>query len=98
MPCRQGTARVTGAPAAAGLALAASGLAVGVMLRYADRLPAAAPNARSLHARPVPRVGGLALWAGFAAGAGGVLADLPGGLAGWLPACAALILVSLLDG
>ena len=97
MPRRPGSARMSGAPAAAALALAASALAVGLMLLSAGRLPAAAPNARSLHARPVPRVGGLALWAGFAAGASGVLAELPGGLAGWLPACAALVLVSLLD-
>ena len=88
---------MTGAALAAALALAASGVAVSLMLAFAARLPAAAPNARSLHARPVPRVGGLALWAGFAAGAGSVLADLPGGLAGWLPALVVLILVSLLD-
>jgi UDP-N-acetylmuramyl pentapeptide phosphotransferase/UDP-N-acetylglucosamine-1-phosphate transferase len=86
-----------GAPAAAGLALLGSSLAVAFLLAFRAGLPAAAPNARSLHARPVPRVGGLALWAGFAAGAAGVAAELPGGLAGWLPALVALVLVSLWD-
>jgi hypothetical protein len=50
------------------------------------RLPVARRAERALAARtPVPRVGGLALWAGFAAGARRSAADLPGGLAGWLP-------------
>ena len=30
-----------------------------------DRLPLAAVNDRTLHGVPVPRVGGLAIWAGF---------------------------------
>lgn len=40
--------------------------AVGGLLLWRARLPQAAPNARSLHAQPVPRVGGLALWLGWA--------------------------------
>jgi len=51
------------------LAAAASALlswvAVAVLLRLRDRLPQAAVSARGLHGVPVPRVGGLAVWAGF---------------------------------
>ena len=39
-------------------------LAVVVLRRVAARLPRAHPNARSLHDAPVPRVGGVAIWAG----------------------------------
>ena len=79
------------------LALVLAAAVVGLLLRYGGRLPAAHPNERTLHERPVPRVGGLAIWAGALpalAVAGGAL---PGGLAGWLPAWLALVLVSLVD-
>jgi UDP-N-acetylmuramyl pentapeptide phosphotransferase/UDP-N-acetylglucosamine-1-phosphate transferase len=36
------------------------------MLRIADRLPQDVPNERSLHARPVPRTGGVAVLGGIA--------------------------------
>ena len=36
-----------------------------LLFRWRERLPLAAPNARTLHATPIPRVGGLAIWAGF---------------------------------
>jgi len=39
--------------------------AVAALLRHRARLPQANPNPRSLHAEPVPRVGGIALWLGF---------------------------------
>ena len=70
---------------------------VAVLLRFAAALPVAHPNDRTLHQRPIPRVGGVAIWCGalpalVLAGAG-----LPGGFAGWAPACAALALVSLVD-
>jgi UDP-N-acetylmuramyl pentapeptide phosphotransferase/UDP-N-acetylglucosamine-1-phosphate transferase len=81
--------------AAAGGVLAA--VAVVLLLRAGPRLPHAAPNERSLHNRPVPRVGGLALWAGFLPVALLVGPDLPGGLAGWLPPWLALFAVSLVD-
>jgi UDP-N-acetylmuramyl pentapeptide phosphotransferase/UDP-N-acetylglucosamine-1-phosphate transferase len=81
--------------AAAGGVLAA--IAVVLLLRAGPRLPHAAPNERSLHNRPVPRVGGLALWAGFLPVALLVGPDLPGGLAGWLPPWLALFAVSLVD-
>jgi UDP-N-acetylmuramyl pentapeptide phosphotransferase/UDP-N-acetylglucosamine-1-phosphate transferase len=53
------------APAAAAAAAFLSSIAVLVLLRVRDRLPQAAVSARGLHGAPVPRVGGLAVWAGF---------------------------------
>ena len=69
---------------AAGVAAAVSALAVVLLLRWAHRLPGDAPNARSLHAQPVPRAGGIAIWAGYlpAMWAGGYLP--PAGIAGWV--------------
>ena len=55
---------MTGAVAAAVAALLATA-AVILLLRLRDRLPHATVSARGLHAMPVPRVGGLAIWAGF---------------------------------
>jgi len=55
------TAAALAAVAAALLASAA----VAVLLRMRGRLPHAAVSARGLHGVPVPRVGGLAIWAGF---------------------------------
>jgi UDP-GlcNAc:undecaprenyl-phosphate GlcNAc-1-phosphate transferase len=57
-------------PALAGALLAALAWAiaagvVAVLQRLGGRLPQAALTDRSLHRRPVPRVAGLALWAGF---------------------------------
>ncbi len=79
-------------PAAVSAALAATLL--GLLLRYAaKRLPLDVPNARSLHERPVPRVGGVAIFAGVAAS---VLAGLaPFGLA--LGLAVALAVLSFLD-
>ena len=103
-PLAAGPARVPGARArdmtttvACALALVLSGLAIVVLLRLARRLPVATPNARSLHGEPVPRVGGLALWAGFLPAALWVAPDLPGGAMGWLPAWLALAAISLTD-
>src|SRR5947209_744185 len=47
------------------IALAVAWLTMLVLLRHASYLPQDLPNARSLHARAVPRVGGLAIWAGW---------------------------------
>ena len=47
-----------------GAALLAA-IAVALLLRIRGRLPHAAVSARGLHGVPVPRVGGLAIWAGF---------------------------------
>jgi UDP-N-acetylmuramyl pentapeptide phosphotransferase/UDP-N-acetylglucosamine-1-phosphate transferase len=71
--------------------------AIGILRRYAHALPADIPNARSLHAQPVPRAGGLAIWAGFLPIALILPPPFPGGLGGWMPAWAALFAVSALD-
>ena len=42
-----------------------AGAAVALLLRAGGRLPHAAVSSRGLHGAPVPRVGGLAIWAGF---------------------------------
>ena len=47
------------------VALAAAGLAIVVLLRVRAGLPQDVPNDRSLHAAPIPRGGGIAIWAGF---------------------------------
>ena len=62
------------------------------LLRRADLLPVAVPNARSLHASPVPRGGGLAIWAGWFAGTLWLPGDKP-----WLGPLLAVIAVSLWD-
>ena len=53
---------------AAGTAAAVGAVVAALLLRCAGSLPHDRPNARSLHLRPVPRVGGLAVWAGALAG------------------------------
>jgi UDP-N-acetylmuramyl pentapeptide phosphotransferase/UDP-N-acetylglucosamine-1-phosphate transferase len=60
---------------AVGTAAAVGAVVAALLLRCAGSLPHDRPNARSLHLRPVPRVGGLAVWAGAVAGwAAGVAA------------------------
>jgi len=61
---------------AAGVAAAVGAAVAVLLLRFAARLPHAHPGPRSLHDAPVPRVGGLALWAGAIAGWG--VAELSG--------------------
>jgi len=46
-------------------AMAAGALAIAVLLRIRAGLPQDVPNDRSLHAAPIPRGGGIAIWAGF---------------------------------
>ena len=72
--------------------LAAAG--IGLLRRMAGLLPRAVPNARSLHARPIPRAGGYAIWLGFLPPALLFGTAFPGGVAGWLPPLLALIVVS----
>ena len=79
------------------LATIISALVVGILLRAGPGLPHAAPNARSLHDRPTPRVGGLAIWAGFVPLAVVSPSPVPGGLASWMVPFAAIALVSLWD-
>ena len=82
------------------LALCISAAALWLLLHAAARLPHAHPSGRSLHAVPVPRVGGLAIWAGVVP----VLAiahpppglDVPAAVALYA-GTAAIALVSLLD-
>src|SRR6266446_459800 len=62
------------------------------LLRAPDRLPLDVPNERSLHARPVPRSGGIAMMAGIFSG----LAILQTPLVVVLPA-AALVALSHLE-
>lgn len=88
---------VTRVALALALGALGSALAIGVLWRLRARLPLAQPNARSLHQAPVPRVGGVALWAGFAPVGAWVANDLPAGAAGWLPAWLAIGVISLLD-
>lgn len=72
-------------------------LATFVLLRLRDRLPQAPVNARTLHATPIPRVGGLALWAGFVPIAC-LSPALPAmSIAAWGVPFFFLIVVSLLD-
>ena len=78
------------------LATIVSTLVVGILLRASARLPHAAPSARSLHVRPTPRVGGLAIWAGFVPAALLSPSALPGGST-WAYAFAGITLVSLAD-
>ncbi len=82
---------------AAALSLVLAAAAVIALGACAARLPVSWPTDRSLHERPVPRVGGLAIWAGFVPAA---LACPPiPGLAtpAWLAAWFAVAAVSLLD-
>lgn len=81
---------------AAGFAAAFSAATLLLILRFRARLPQAQPNARSLHDQPVPRVGGVALWAGFLPVAIATPSAVPGGGA-WLAAWAAVAVVSLVD-
>jgi UDP-N-acetylmuramyl pentapeptide phosphotransferase/UDP-N-acetylglucosamine-1-phosphate transferase len=84
------------AVAAAALAMALSAIVVALLVQGAARLPHDRPSARSLHDLPVPRAGGLAIWAGFLPVALLVPAPVPGG-PGWLIAWLAVAGVSLVD-
>jgi UDP-N-acetylmuramyl pentapeptide phosphotransferase/UDP-N-acetylglucosamine-1-phosphate transferase len=77
---------------AAIIAATVSWLTLRVLLRRSGLLPLDRPNARSLHVHPVPRGGGLAIWAGWFAGT----LWLPGAKP-WLGPLFAVIAISLLD-
>ena len=77
---------------AAIIAAVVSWTALRILLRRAAILPLDRPNARSLHVHPVPRGGGLAIWAGWFAGT----LWLPGAKP-WLGPLIAVIAISLLD-
>ena len=82
---------------AALLAAAVAGAVLALVLRFAPHLPQAMPSARSLHRRPVPRVGGLAIWAGFLPVALLAPPAMPAGLGAWLLAWLAVAAISLAD-
>jgi UDP-GlcNAc:undecaprenyl-phosphate GlcNAc-1-phosphate transferase len=77
---------------AAIIAAAISSIALRLLLWRAVVLPLDKPNARSLHAHPLPRGGGLAIWIGWLAG----ILWLPGAKP-WLGPLLAVIAISLLD-
>jgi UDP-N-acetylmuramyl pentapeptide phosphotransferase/UDP-N-acetylglucosamine-1-phosphate transferase len=79
------------------LAAAGSGIALAALTRLAPWLPLDRPGPRSLHARPVPRVGGLAIWAGFSPVALLAPPALPGAPAIWLFSWGLVAAISLVD-
>jgi UDP-GlcNAc:undecaprenyl-phosphate/decaprenyl-phosphate GlcNAc-1-phosphate transferase len=84
------------AAAAALVAVGFSTVAVVLLMLGAAHLPHDRPGARSLHDVPVPRVGGLAIWAGVLPVA--ILVPAPvAGVGLWLLAWLAVIGVSLAD-
>ena len=83
------------APTFAAAALAA--MAMALLLGFRGRLPVAQRNARSLHTAPIPRVGGLAIWAGWIPVACLVPAPPGMGIATWGVPWALLFAVSLRD-
>ncbi len=80
-----------------GAAAVVASAAVYGMLRFAPRLPHALPSERSLHERPIPRVGGIALWLAAMPIALIWPPDLPGSGVAWLVAWIAVAAVSLAD-
>jgi UDP-N-acetylmuramyl pentapeptide phosphotransferase/UDP-N-acetylglucosamine-1-phosphate transferase len=62
------------------------------VLRRSGRLPVDMPNARSLHRLPIPRGGGIAIWAGMLAGSAWLAQPQP-----WLAPLLLLVGVSLWD-
>jgi UDP-GlcNAc:undecaprenyl-phosphate GlcNAc-1-phosphate transferase len=73
------------------IAIFVAWLALG-FLRRSGRLPVDTPNARSLHQRPVPRGGGIAIWAGMLAGSAWLPQSQP-----WLAPLLLLVGVSVWD-
>jgi UDP-N-acetylmuramyl pentapeptide phosphotransferase/UDP-N-acetylglucosamine-1-phosphate transferase len=86
-----------GAPAAAAAAALLASIAVLVLSRVRDRLPQAAVSARGLHGVPVPRVGGVAIWAGFIPVALALAVPAPMSPMSWGLPWLALFAVSLRD-
>ena len=86
-------------PCLAGLAFAltVSALTVVALLRARAGLPQDIPNERSLHDAPLPRGGGLAIWAGWLPVALWFSPVAEAGAAQWLVPWLALALVSLRD-
>jgi UDP-N-acetylmuramyl pentapeptide phosphotransferase/UDP-N-acetylglucosamine-1-phosphate transferase len=79
------------------VAAALAAAAVATLMRFASALPQDRPGARSLHRSPTPRIGGLAIWAGFVPVALIGPPAVPGAWGVWLAALAVVITVSLID-
>lgn len=79
------------------LAFAISAGVVALVRRHAERVPKALPDARGLHDRPMPRIGGIAILAGALPAALMTPPALPGSPSTWLACLAAVALVSLAD-
>jgi len=87
---------LTGAIAASLAALLATA-AVVLLMRFRERLPHASVSARGLHAAPVPRVGGIAIWSGFVPVAFAVVVPATLSPALWALPWLLLVAVSLRD-
>jgi UDP-N-acetylmuramyl pentapeptide phosphotransferase/UDP-N-acetylglucosamine-1-phosphate transferase len=79
------------------VAIAVASAAVAALARFAARLPQAHPSARSLHDRPIPRVGGIAVWLAAVPVAIAHPPALSGSAFLWLAAWSAVAVVSLVD-
>jgi UDP-GlcNAc:undecaprenyl-phosphate/decaprenyl-phosphate GlcNAc-1-phosphate transferase len=79
------------------LAAGGSAIAMVALTRLAPYLPVDRPGPRSLHARPVSRLGGLAIWAGFFPVVLLAPPALPGNPEIWLLASGVVAAVSLID-
>jgi UDP-GlcNAc:undecaprenyl-phosphate/decaprenyl-phosphate GlcNAc-1-phosphate transferase len=78
-------------------ALATSGLTIAILLRVRAGLPQDVPNERSLHGAPLPRGGGIAIWAGWLPVALWVAPVAGAATALWFVPWLVLALVSLRD-
>ncbi len=79
------------------LAMGVAGLAMAALTRWARALPQALPGPRSLHGEPLPRVGGLSVWAGALPVSLLVPPALPGNGTVWLAAWGGVTAISLVD-
>lgn len=79
------------------LAIVFSATALVLLRTRSESLPLALPNARGLHSEPVPRIGGVAIWAGWLPIAIGEPPPVCGPWTLWLAAWVAVAAVSLGD-
>jgi UDP-N-acetylmuramyl pentapeptide phosphotransferase/UDP-N-acetylglucosamine-1-phosphate transferase len=86
-----------GTPGAMALAASAAAVATACLMRWRAALPQAAVNDRTLHATPIPRVGGIAIWAGMVAAVWFVAAPPTMAQGVWGAPWLLLFLVSLRD-
>jgi UDP-N-acetylmuramyl pentapeptide phosphotransferase/UDP-N-acetylglucosamine-1-phosphate transferase len=79
------------------VAVVLASAALVAIVKFATALPHALPGPRSLHDRPTPRVGGLAIWAGSLPAALLDPPPLPGGAVLWLAAWSIFVAISAVD-